>query len=147
MTLEEWFREVTPMRCGGARPVSVAHRKRTNSAKDQHFEHLRDCFEQPITAGLGPLPPDLSEVLTDLALGSPAVLTLRSLRRMFPQQSDPEVMVGAFDVADEFINLLNKPESIAAVRLGTERKRYWQMVARYCADACLQWFLLSTFTC
>ena len=88
--------------------------------------------------GLGPIPDDLADVLTDLALGSPAVLTLRSLRRLFLDQPDAKAMVGAFDVADEFVNLFNKPESIAAVRLGTARKSYWQMVARYCAEGCLQ---------
>ena len=34
-------------------------------------------------AGLGPMPDDLAEVLADLAMGSHAVLTLRSLRRVF----------------------------------------------------------------
>jgi hypothetical protein len=137
VTLEEWFRGGNDSEMWG-RKTRFRGASENASAKDQHFEHLRDCFEEPSTAGLGSLPPDLSKVLADLALGSPAVLTLRSLRRMFPQQSDPEVMVGAFDAADQFINLFNKPESIAAVRLGTERKRYWQMVARYCADGCLQ---------
>ncbi len=137
VTLEEWFRGSNANEMWG-RTTRFRGASENDSAKDQHFEHLQDCLEEPNTAGLGPLPADLSKVLADLALGSPAVLTLRSLRRMFPQQSDPEVMVGAFDAADEFINLFNKPESIAAVRLGTERKRYWQMVARYCADGCLQ---------
>lgn len=109
-----------------------------SSAKELHFLHLRDCFEKPGATGLGPLPANLAEVLADLALGSPAILTLRSLRQLFPQQGDAKSMVGAFDAADEFVNLFNKPESIAAVRLGTARRNYWQMVVRYCADGCLQ---------
>jgi len=108
------------------------------SAKEQHFAHVRNCYEEPETAGLGPLPKDLAEVLADLALGSPAVLTLRSLRRVFREQSDSVSMVRAFDAADEFVNLFNKPESISAVRLGTAGRSYWQMVARYCANGCLQ---------
>jgi hypothetical protein len=81
----------------------------------------------------------LAEVLADLALGSPAVLTLRTLRRVFPQQDAAKAMVQAFDIADEFTILFNKPESIAAVRLGTATKSYfWQMVAKYCASGCLQ---------
>jgi hypothetical protein len=116
------------------------------SAKELHFEHLRECYERPDTIGFGPLPKDLAEVLADLALGSPAILILRSLRRMFPQQGNPKAMVGAFDVADEFVNLFNKPESIAAIRLGTTKKNsYWQMVARYCADGCLQGVLDEYF--
>ena len=68
---------------------------------------------------------------------------------MFPSQPDAKSMVGAFDAGDEFINLFNKPESIAAVRLATTPKPgpapdsvampkgYWHMVVRYCADGCL----------
>jgi len=134
--LEEWFGNGPGEPWG--RPTYFRAVSENSSAKEQHFEHLRECFEEPATIGLGPLPTNLAEVLADLALGSPAISTLRSLRRMFPQQSDAKAMVGAFDVADEFVNLFNKPESIAAVRLGTSRNNYWQMVARYCADGCLQ---------
>lgn len=121
-----------------------------SSPREQHVEHLRQCYEQPSTAGLGPLPGDLADVLAGLALGSPAVLTFRSLKRMFPSQPDAKSMVSAFDAGDEFINLFNKPESIAAVRLATTTKPgpapdsvampkgYWHMVVRYCADGCLQ---------
>ncbi len=108
------------------------------SAKERHFARLRECFKDPQNAGLGPLPKDLAEVLADLALGSPAVLTLRSLRRVFPGQNDAVAMVRAFDAADEFLNLFNKPESIAALRLSVTGKSYWRMVARYCAAGCLQ---------
>ncbi len=136
-TLEEWFQgseEYDPW----GRKTYFRGASENASAKELHFEHLRECYENPNTTGLGPLPEGLAEVLADLALGSPAVLTLRSLRRLFPEQRDTKAMVGAFDAADEFINLFNKPESIAAVRLGTARKSYWQMVAKYCADGCLQ---------
>jgi hypothetical protein len=108
------------------------------SAREAHFAHLRECYRHPEEIGLGVMPADLPDVMVDLALGSPAVLMLRSLRRLFPQQGAAEAMVGAFDAADEFVNLFNKPESIAAVRLVAERAPYWQMVARYCANGCLQ---------
>ncbi len=136
-TLEEWFhgsKEYDPW----GRKTYFRSASENASAKELHFQHLRECFEDPSASGLGPMPIDLAEVLSDLALGSPAVLMLRSLRRLFPEQRDARAMVSAFDAADEFVNLFNKPESIAAVRLGTERRRYWQMVARYCADGCLQ---------
>ncbi len=108
------------------------------SAKERHFASLQECFKHPESAGLGPLPKDLPEVLADLALGSPAVLTLRSLRRVFPGHNDARSMARAFDAADEFLNLFNKPESIAAVRLSVNDKSYWRMVARYCIAGCLQ---------
>ena len=111
------------------------------TAREDHFAHLRECYLDPNKAGLGamPDPEHLADVLADLALGSPAVVMLRSLGRLFPEQNAARAMVGAFDGADEFVNLFNKPEAIAAVRLGVaERTPYWQMVARYCADGCLQ---------
>lgn len=136
-TLDEWFHGSEEHDPWG-RKTYFRGASEEASAKELHFEHLQKCYEDPIATGLGPLPGNLAEVLTDLALGSPAVLTLRSLRRMFPGERDAMSMVGAFDAADEFVSLFNKPESIAAVRLGTTRKSYWQMVARYCSDGCLQ---------
>src|SRR5262249_13801384 len=70
--------------------------------KERHFEQLRVYYERPDKSEMGPLPPDLAEVLADLALGSPAILMLRSLRRVFPEQDTAKAMVEAFDVADEF---------------------------------------------
>jgi hypothetical protein len=137
--LDEWFGGNGPKQEPWGRPTYFRGAATNASAKEQHFAHLRECYDAPETAGLGSLPKNLSKVLAELALGSPAVLTLRSLRRMFPdEQGDASSMVGAFDAADEFVNLFNKPESIAAVRLGTSHKSYWQMVARYCANGCLQ---------
>jgi hypothetical protein len=137
-SLEEWFWGNGTKQEPWDRKTYFRGATENASAKERHFAHLRDCYENPETAGLGPVPDDLAEVLTDLALGSPAVLTLRSLRRMFADQSDARSMVGAFDAADEFVNLFNKPESIAAVRLSVPRKSYWRMVANYCASGCLQ---------
>lgn len=138
-TLEEWFRGDGPTQELWRRKTYFRGATENASAKEGHFAHLKACFENPETAGLGPLPDDLAQVLADLALGSPAVLTMRSLRRMFPDQGDAKSMVGAFDAADEFVNLFNKPESIAAVRLSTRRKSYfWQTVSQYCAGGCLQ---------
>lgn len=137
-TLKDWFwvdgAEVDPWE----RLTFFRGATENASAKERHFAQLQECFKHPETAGLGPLPKDLAEVLADLALGSPAVLTLRSLRRVFPGHNDARSMVRAFDAADEFINLFNKPESIAAVRLSVKDKSYWRMVARYCAAGCLQ---------
>lgn len=137
-TLEEWFWGDGPKQEPWGRNSYFRGATENASAKEKHFAHLRDCYDNPETADLGPLPKDLAQVLADLAVGSPAILTLRSLRRLFPGQGDTKSMVGAFDAADEFVNLFNKPESIAAVRLGVSRKSYWRMVANYCASGCLQ---------
>ncbi len=150
-SMDAWFGCDTEERDPWDRDTYFRGAAEQASAREAHFDHLRECYLNPDRAGLGPIPADLPDVLADLALGSPAVLMLRSLRRLFQEQSPARAMVGAFDAADEFANLFNKPESIAALRLGVgsesfagvdlglvERAPYWQIVARYCANGCLQ---------
>jgi hypothetical protein len=137
-TLHDWFNGNGNKREPWGRDTFFRGASENASAKEGHFAHLRQTFDDPLSAGLGPPPDDLADVLADLALGSPSVLTLRTLRRMFADQDDAKSMVGAFDVADEFVNLFNKPESIAATRLSVPHDRYWRMVANYCASGCLQ---------
>ena len=108
-------------------------------AKRDHYEFLKACFEDPMRIGLGNPPEDLAEVLADLALGSPAIIALRSLRRLFgTEESAVTQLTQATRIADEFASLFNKPESIAAVRLSEKHEWYWRMVADYCASGCLQ---------
>ncbi|MCB1092282.1 MAG: hypothetical protein KDL87_12175, partial [Verrucomicrobiae bacterium] len=106
--------------------------------KEQHAEEFVRCFRDPESIDFGPLPKDLAEVLADLALGSPAVLTLRSLQQLFPHEVASTLMVHAFKVADQFCELFNKPESIAAIRLSSKQDPYWRMVVDYNAAGCLQ---------
>jgi hypothetical protein len=109
-----------------------------SGAKREHFEFLRQCFEDPSLIGLGPMPGNLAEILADLSVGAPAVVTLRSLRRIFPGEPYALQMQRAFAIADQFCSLFNKPESIAVVRLSENHAWYWQMVADYCGSGCLQ---------
>ena len=113
------------------------HEKQESSSKTKHFEELARCFRSPSAAGLGSIPNDLGMVLADMAIASPAVSALRSVTRQF-NTSFYERTLFAFDLANEFVSLFNKPESIAAVRLGTEPEAYWRRVLRYCVDGCLQ---------
>jgi hypothetical protein len=110
----------------------------TSGAKRDHLEFLFSCFEDPANIQLGRMPKDLPEVLADLALGSPAVLALRTLTRHFPEDAPDVQLLRAFKIAEQFLSLFNKPESIAAVRLSEEHAHYWAMVADYCASGCLQ---------
>ncbi len=106
--------------------------------KEEHADEFIRCFRDPDGVEFGPIPDDLADVLADLALGSPAVLAFRSLRQLFPEEGASRLMVQAFKVADQFCELFNKPESIAAVRLSTDKDSYWRMVANYSAAGCLQ---------
>jgi len=111
--------------------------KQAESSKAKHFEEFARCFRNPFDAGLGPIPGDLGQVLADLAIASPAVAALRCVSQQF-QSSFYERTLFAFDIATEFLSLFNKPESIASVRLTTEKAPYWRRVLQYCVDGCLQ---------
>lgn len=112
--------------------------KKEPGVKERHAEEFVRCLQDPERIDLGPLPKDLAEVLADLALGSPAVLALRSLKQLFPHEETSTLMVHAFKVADQFCELFNKPESIAAIRLNAKQDSYWRMAANYSAAGCLQ---------
>lgn len=136
-TTEAWFANPEPLKTS---PDSEGtdEPEEESGAKGEHFEFLRQCFEDPWLIGLGAMPENLPEILADLALGAPAVVTLRSLRRMFPGEPPALQMQRAVAVADQFCSLFNKPESIAAVRLSEKHVWYWRMVADYCGSGCLQ---------
>lgn len=111
--------------------------KKEASSKAKHFEEFARCFKDPSRAELGPIPDDLGLVLAEMAIGSPAVVALRCASKQFNTAFLDRTQF-AFDIANEFLSLFNKPESIAAVRLSTDRFPYWQRVLRYCVDGCLQ---------
>lgn len=114
---------------------------RETSGKGLHVKMFRDAFRDPTTLGLGQLPRDLAQTLADMALGSPSIVSLRTLLRLFPSDCnrvEKTHLRAAFEVADEFVNLFNKPESICAVRLSTEPNDYWRQVLHYSSDGCLQ---------
>jgi len=109
-----------------------------------HFEdYLTDLIEFDIST-LGRQPSDLLETLTDIALGSPAVLLARTLRAYGGVSDDTRRSV-AFEIADAFRKLFNRPAVISLLRnLPQKRSRahtnipYWRLVLNYCRDGCLQ---------
>ena len=92
---------------------------------------------------LGRRPPDLAELLTDLALGSPAILAARSLRGGGSVGDDTRRRLGAF-IADAFWRLFNRPAVIALLRqlapatAARDESAYWRLVLRYCRQGNLQ---------
>jgi formylglycine-generating enzyme required for sulfatase activity len=109
-----------------------------DTSKGQHFDRLVEAFDSPRRIGLGPMPGDFPRVMAEMALGSPAVTALRSCSRLYGGKTWAKC-VSALSVANEFVNLFNKPESVAAVRIAVrERLQYWRKVLWYCRDGCLQ---------
>ena len=92
---------------------------------------------------LGRRPPDLAELLTDLALGSPAILAARSLRGGGSVGDDTRRRLGAL-IADAFWRLFNRPAVIALLRqlapatAARDEPAYWRLVLRYCREGNLQ---------
>lgn len=109
-----------------------------DTGKSIHFQRLVRAFDSPDEIGLGPIPSNLPEVLAEIALGSPAVAAFRSFQRLYKADSVSACIL-SLSVANEFVNLFNKPEAIAAVRIAVEgRIPYWHKTLRYCGDGCLQ---------
>lgn len=93
---------------------------------------------------LGRRPPGLAELLTDVALGSPAILAARSLTNGTGIGDDSRRRFAAM-IAVAFWRLFNQPavtallrqlaDGEAAVRDGSA---YWRLVLRYCQQGNLQ---------
>ena len=93
---------------------------------------------------LGRRPPGLVDLLTDVALGSPVILALRSLN-VSPDLTCFERRRLAVNVADAFWSLFNQPAVISLLRqlsTGKSTSRtdtaYWRLVLEYCRQGNLQ---------
>ena len=99
----------------------------------------------PLDHKLGRPPADLARVLSQLALGGPAISALRSLRRTGCPDAEPltqEVELalrnGAAQIAWGFGRLFNLPEAILILRGMNRAEPYWLRVLEYCIDGCFQ---------
>ena len=110
--------------------------------KTDHFRSYVDDLLGVDLSGLGPRPEALSELLTDIALGSPAVLAARAMVSSGVSENAQRRL--AVHVADAFWSLFNRPAVISLlVRLNTDvddtrADSYWRMVLRYCRQGDLQ---------
>ena len=93
---------------------------------------------------LGRRPAALAELLTDVALGSPAILASRCLRAGTGVDDDTRRRL-AVTIADAFWKLFNRPAVIALIRqIGAgdetahDEAAYWRLVLRYCRQGNLQ---------
>ena len=88
---------------------------------------------------LGRRPAGLLDLLTDMALGSPAILAARSASvSSVDERTRRRVGVR---VAEAFWHLFNRPAVISLLMGldgGPERERYWRRVLRYCRQGNLQ---------
>ncbi len=89
---------------------------------------------------LGRMPEDLADVLTDMAIASPAVCIYRTYSKYLSKNRNFESYLPS-QIARLFINRMNTVESTAAVELACGKKSddaHWQNVLTYCKYGNLQ---------
>lgn len=108
-------------------------------ALDSHLDELLNLD----ISGLGPQPPGLAELVTDAALGSPAILALRCLKTA--GVSDDARRRLATVIAHAFWRLFNQPAVISLLRqlpletgASHDDTKYWRRVLHYCRQGNLQ---------
>ena len=106
-------------------------------------DYLDDLLALPLDR-LGRRPPGLVDLLTEVALGSPAILALRSLKASAGVEDDTRRRLGVM-IADAFWSLFNQPAVISLIRqlaaeTGASRDEavYWRLVLDYCRQGNLQ---------
>ncbi len=94
---------------------------------------------------LGRRPPHLAELVTEAALGSPAVLATRALGAFSSGVTNTTRRRLAVSVAEAFWSLFNRPAVISMLRHSVTQQdakgddvAYWRLVLEYCRDGNLQ---------
>jgi hypothetical protein len=108
-----------------------------NTLFDRHLDRARELLEKK--EALGPPPPDLAEVVTLAALGSPAIAILRALGRQWPGRlASPQLLSAAAWGALGFRAMYNRAETVTLLRGLDGREPYWERALAYGVDGCIQ---------
>lgn len=107
----------------------------------EHLELARETLAGTIDPPLGRRPPDLVDVLADVALAAPGIACLRALARVLgdaKRRESVETRIDAASAAWGIRVLLNHPESISLIRSAIRRGVYWRKALAYCVEGGLQ---------
>lgn len=106
-----------------------------NGNKKSHFELIDETVKAVINGSqvMGKFPPDLFIVLADTVLASPVHACIFAFVNNFKCTSI-EMYKCAHRIADAFFSILNKPESISAIRMSSDGDDYWRQVLNYSAS-------------
>ncbi len=108
-----------------------------------HLDTLISLYDETIgerAANLGKRPDDLVDVLTDMAIASPAICINRTYRNYLSEREEMPSYLPS-QLARVFINRMNTTESTAVVELTCGRKTddaHWQNLLTYCRQGNLQ---------
>lgn len=117
------------------------------SSADKHYGELIEVFNNPDKYKLGQFPKDLCEILTLKVIGSPAICSLRLIKKYFKKEYSSDLLNNSHEIAASFYAMFDKPEAISIVRLNSLDKNkkaksddnvYWKDVLNYCIDGNLQ---------
>ncbi len=105
-----------------------------------HIENLKVKYREAKDAKTEPLgrkPKDLLDVLSTMAIASPAICAYRTYRRYSPTGIKSYL---PSQIAKVFINRMNTPESTAVIELcyGKSDEAHWKNLLSYCADGNFQ---------
>ena len=108
-----------------------------------HMDAMLELFHETKRewfANLGKQPDDLADVLTDMAIASPAICIYRTYLGCVDKDEELPVYMPS-QLARVFINRMNTVESTAVVELACGRKSddaHWQNLLTYCRQGNLQ---------
>lgn len=119
--------------------LETSHGMRALASEDAFHDHVAELAAAAGTRDIDASSDDLSDLLVDVALGSPAVCALRALKRIAPDLAwdDTRLLSAAAEVAWAFRTLFNQHDAVALLRRDTD-DRYWRRVLVYCAQHNLQ---------
>lgn len=119
--------------------IRLTDKSDENSGRVRHREHLEKTLKEVISKSrtLGRIPRNLYRVLAEITLASPANAAALALYNNFEVNQNckapNELFENAYRIAEAFVSLFNKPESISVVRhCMKKQKEQWRKVLRYC---------------
>jgi hypothetical protein len=120
--------------------ISDAEERRGISA---HLDALQTARERLTRQHAGaddlpPVPPDLTDVITTIALASPANCAYRALARQFPDATEQHLADAAASIGEGFRTLFNSFEATRLLDKSDDTDVYWRRVLEYCLHGNLQ---------
>ena len=137
--LPAWRNEMSGSRESKGIPIPNPESLDSHEALDTYLDELLDLD----VSGLGRRPPGLAELITEVALGSPAILASRCLKTSGIDDNVRRRL--ATRIAHAFWSLFNQPAVISLLRqlpmeagASHDDTAYWRRVLRYCRQGNLQ---------
>jgi hypothetical protein len=137
---ERWYWIASPLLDVLSKPTNnllhtIVHSHTGNKQSLYHYLKSTVNAVKNGTEKMGKFPRDLFSVLADITLASPVNACMFAFDTNFKNiETVNDVCICAHTIADSFTSLLNKPESIASIRITAVGDEYWKQVLYYSAS-------------